>query len=261
MRGTILLAGSLLLVAAAFAVAQSPELPAEIPVPEPAPVSPPPEGLDDDDQEAGQDTHVPPPESSPEVPLTSPAAQSPPKPDLGCEAALTALGVRYARLEPIADSDGCGVGVPYNITEVAPGVTLEPDTEMTCEAGLSLARWVKGTVIPAAETLGEGVTLATVTHASTYVCRRRNSQAGSRISVHAIGGAIDIASFSFRNHEAIPVLPRAGDGTRAEAFQRAVRAGACLYFTTVLGPGSDAYHDNHLHLDVMERPRGFRLCQ
>jgi hypothetical protein len=29
----------------------------------------------------------------------------------------------------------------------------------------------------------------------------------------------------------------------------------------VLGPGSDAFHDDHLHLDLAERRGGYRLCQ
>ncbi|HME28328.1 MAG TPA: extensin family protein, partial [Pseudolabrys sp.] len=32
-------------------------------------------------------------------------------------------------------------------------------------------------------------------------------------------------------------------------------------FTTVLGPGSDSQHDSHIHLDLIERRQGFRMCQ
>jgi len=35
----------------------------------------------------------------------------------------------------------------------------------------------------------------------------------------------------------------------AAAFQRALNAAACLYFTTVLSPGSDETHRDHMHLD------------
>lgn len=47
----------------------------------------------------------------------------------------------------------------------------------------------------------------------------------------------------------------------ASAFQDAIRASACLDFTTVLGPGSNASHDNHLHLDIIARSKGYRLCE
>ena len=38
--------------------------------------------------------------------------------------------------------------------------------------------------------------------------------------------------------------------TQESAFLHEAHAGACGEFTTVLGPGSDAFHYNHLHLDL-----------
>jgi hypothetical protein len=29
----------------------------------------------------------------------------------------------------------------------------------------------------------------------------------------------------------------------------------------VLGPGSDSHHEGHIHLDLIERRQGFRMCQ
>ena len=40
-----------------------------------------------------------------------------------------------------------------------------------------------------------------------------------------------------------------------------MRVSACRHFTTVLGPGSDGYHEDHVHVDLAERRNGFRLCQ
>ena len=36
---------------------------------------------------------------------------------------------------------------------------------------------------------------------------------------------------------------------------------ACTRFSTVLGPGSDWYHEDHIHLDLMERRNNYRICQ
>ena len=36
---------------------------------------------------------------------------------------------------------------------------------------------------------------------------------------------------------------------------------ACARFSTVLGPGSDWYHEDHIHLDLMERRGNYRICQ
>jgi hypothetical protein len=48
-----------------------------------------------------------------------------------------------------------------------------------------------------------------------------------------------------------------------QAFLREITVNACDYFTTVLAPGSDSYHANHLHLDLMRHDTGYqrRVCQ
>jgi hypothetical protein len=35
----------------------------------------------------------------------------------------------------------------------------------------------------------------------------------------------------------------------------------CARFSTVLGPSSDWYHEDHIHLDLMERRNNYRICQ
>ena len=47
----------------------------------------------------------------------------------------------------------------------------------------------------------------------------------------------------------------------AKDFRERVRTAACARFNTVLGPGSDSYHESHIHLDLAERSRGHRMCQ
>ena len=45
------------------------------------------------------------------------------------------------------------------------------------------------------------------------------------------------------------------------SFLEAVRSGACKQFATVLGPGSDAYHGDHFHVDAIQRKNDYRICQ
>ena len=40
-----------------------------------------------------------------------------------------------------------------------------------------------------------------------------------------------------------------------------MRKSVCTRFTTVLGPGSDGYHEDHIHIDLAERRSGYRICQ
>jgi len=188
-----------------------------------------------------------------------------PEPDetalASCEAELRKLGAVFDRTEPLRGKNGCGITAPYSVEQVIPGVSLAPNSQLRCETALALARWTDTVVVPAAKALGDRTTLAQINHGSTYVCRRRNNASTGKMSEHAIGNAVDVMSFEFEGHDPIPVSPRAGDGTVEEAFQRAVRGGACLHFTTVLGPGSNASHADHLHLDIIERKRGYRLCE
>ncbi|MCY0148083.1 extensin family protein [Hoeflea sp. G2-23] len=226
---------------------------------------------------------VPKPEQSTETPeskVRSPAMreqaspdQSPgPLPDISapadsetglasCEAELRKLGVTYERLEPLSGENGCGINTPYAVTKIASSVVLRPATQLRCETALALAQWVGTVVIPATSALPGDVSLNAINHGSAYVCRRRNNRATGKLSEHSIGNAIDIVNYEFAGRKPLGISPRSGDGNFEEAFQRAVRAGGCLHFTTVLGPGANASHDNHLHLDIAKRNHGYRLCQ
>ena len=180
-----------------------------------------------------------------------------------CLATLDDLGVSYSEVEPILPDDDrdCGIVQPLEITEAVPGVALVPPATLRCPTAVSLARWVTDFVQPAAGRLDDRGALTAIETGSGYICRRRNNAPDGKLSEHAFGNAVDIMAFRFEEGPAIAVEPREAEGTMAEAFQDAVRASACLEFSTVLGPGSDASHDDHLHFDIVARNRGYRLCE
>lgn len=206
-------------------------------------------------------------------PVPEERAENPPPPDpkppeedngefLRCTAALTALGTEYEVLEPIDDEGVCGMARPLKVTTVMEGVALSPEGTMRCETALALATWAKTYVEPTAKiALSPDARLTEVEQASTYVCRSRNNVDGAKISEHAKGNAIDIRSLTFSDGTSVEMLPRMKDGSVTGAFQRTVSAAACLYFTTVLSPGSDATHQDHMHLDVIKRNSGYRYCR
>ena len=138
----------------------------------------------------------------------------------------------------------------------------EDSVARAAETALALARWTKETAQPAAEVaFDKTIKIKALNQASTYICRLRNNATTGKISEHAHGNAVDIASFTLSNGKTIAIQPRDEDGTMDGAFQRAVTASACLYFKTVLDPGSDAAHETHLHLDVIERRNDYRYCR
>ena len=241
--------------------------PDDVPVPDERPEEDGDERSEDADAEA--DTEPEADEVEEEAVEQEDAEPLPPEPEdaaalRACRAELRGLGAEFSVLDTIepegAEQAGCGVDAPFAVTRILPGIALEPETQMRCATALALAKWVRAEVLPAARALELGQ-LTTLNHGSTYVCRPRNHVEEADISEHALGNAIDIMSFTFESGEAITVSPKEGDGDASEAFQKAVGSGACLHFTTVLGPGSDAYHDDHLHLDIAERSSDYRLCQ
>ncbi|WP_341212261.1 extensin family protein [uncultured Limimaricola sp.] len=197
-----------------------------------------------------------------EVPPMPERLAAPESDRAACRAALDELGAVWEEGTPLDDPDtaDCGIVYPLTLSQIVPGVALSPPAPMRCETALALARWTTEFAQPAATRLGRGA-LTEVRQGTVYNCRRRNNDAEGVLSEHAFGNAVDIMSFGFAEGADVAVEPRERDGTMAEAFQDAVRASACLEFTTVLGPGSDAAHADHLHLDVKARRGGFRLCQ
>ncbi|WP_319005602.1 extensin family protein [Pararhizobium sp. YC-54] len=179
-----------------------------------------------------------------------------------CLSALKNMGATFREEKRIDDGKGCGVDKPLTLEKVLPGITLKPEGKMRCEAALELVRWTKDAVLPAAKAALESEgPLTAINQASSYVCRLRNNAAIGKISEHARGNAIDIASFTFKSGKSIEIQPRDEDSTLTGAFQRAVTATGCLYFETVLDPGSDEAHEQHLHFDVIERKGGYRYCR
>ena len=178
-----------------------------------------------------------------------------------CESELQALGVVFNDIPRIDDGNGCGIDKPIKVSEALPGIKLKPEAVFRCPVALALARWMKESVIPTASVAAKDQgRIVAVNQASSYICRLRNGAETGKVSEHARGNAIDIASFSFERGKDIAVQPRREDSTLIGAFQRTISAAGCLYFATVLDPESDAAHETHFHLDVLERNGGYRYC-
>lgn len=177
-----------------------------------------------------------------------------------CLSELDSLGARVAKTDPIREGGGCGIEQPVKVEEVLPGVSLG-GAVMRCGTALSLAHWLKNTVQPALGIARPGRTVAALVPGTTYACRLRNGAASGMVSEHALGNAFDVAALKFDNGETVEIKPREQDHTIEGAFQKAITAGACLYFSTVLAPGSDAAHETHMHVDIRDRKNGYRICE
>lgn len=191
--------------------------------------------------------------------------QGSPDDDRICRLALSLLGASFRRGPPIRDpgNPDCGIADPVTVSRILPDVALPQQPTLRCDTALALALWTRDFLIPAAEILPSAPRLTGLRTGPAYVCRARVGTGASqpRISRHALGNAIDISAFLFERREPLAVKPRRDSGDLDEAFQRTARSSACLFFTTVLGPGTNDAHGNHLHLDVIPRSDAWRLCQ
>lgn len=200
-------------------------------------------------------------EEKAETPPPPPLEKEDPEELKACLADLTALGAKFETIPTIAGEEpGCGIEQPIAVKEILPGVDTG-GAQMRCETAHALATWMKDNVQPAMNVAMPGRKVTGIVPGSTYACRLRNSASTGKVSEHARGNAIDVAAFRLDNGETFEMKPRQEDSTLEGAFQRAATASACLYFSTVLSPGSDATHQDHLHLDVLDRKNGYRYCR
>jgi hypothetical protein len=134
-------------------------------------------------------------------------------------------------------------------------VSVMPAATLRCPIAEAVARWVRNDFGPAMAELDSP--LAAVTNHGSYDCRSRNNGAGAKISEHGRGNALDLGPISLANGSVMDLTKR----STPQSLRQRLRDAACHRFHTVLGPGSDAYHADHIHLDLAERTRGYRLCQ
>jgi hypothetical protein len=138
-------------------------------------------------------------------------------------------------------------------------VSVTPSATLACPLVSALDRWVATSVQPAAlRWFGQPV--VEIRQISAYSCRGMNGNPNARISEHAFGNALDIASFMLADGRKITVKDGWRGTPEEQGFLRDVQGSACDAFTTVLAPGSNVYHYDHIHVDLMRRSGGRRAC-
>jgi hypothetical protein len=153
--------------------------------------------------------------------------------------------IKGETMSPIkAKTKGCGIADPVRVTSVA-GVRLSQAATIDCPTALALKSWVEDGLQPA---LGRNGAVE-LTVAAHYICRSRNNVRGAKISEHGRGRAIDIAGVVLENGKSLSVL-------RNFKTLRPAHKAACGVFGTTLGPGSDGYHEDHMHFDTAAHRNG-----
>jgi hypothetical protein len=151
---------------------------------------------------------------------------------------------------PLAPSRDMTVGGQVG---VAPAATL------ACPLVSALDNWMATGVQPAARRWF-GQPVVEIKQISAYSCRSMNGQRGAPISEHAFGNALDVAAFTFADGRKLTVRDGWHGTPEERAFLHDVHASACRLFSTVLAPGSNAFHYDHMHVDLARHPSGRSIC-
>jgi hypothetical protein len=183
---------------------------------------------------------VPLPQAGPPPPIYTPRAQSAPP---GAE-------------------EHVPLGWPRNPTVTASvgPVEVKPTATLACPIVSALDQWIAAAVQPAALHWFRQPVVE-IKQISAYSCRGMNGNPNAHISEHAFGNALDIAEFVLADGHKITVQYGWHGAPEEQGFLHDVQLAACQEFTTVLAPGANIYHYNHIHVDLMRRSSGRRICE
>jgi hypothetical protein len=134
-------------------------------------------------------------------------------------------------------------------------VSVTPAAILRCGMAAAIADWIRTDVAPLAAGLGSS--LIGLENYESYECRSFNHIAGAHLSEHGHANALDVRAFKLADGRSIALTDR----TVPRDLRENVLHSVCARFSTVLGPGSDWYHEEHIHLDLMERRNNYKICQ
>ena len=204
---------------------------------------------------AAQPVPLPPPRPTPAA--TAAAAHSQTAELSACRLRLTPLAIASS-LPPIDGPGECGAPDMVRLEAVVLAdksrVALNPPATLRCSMAEAVAAWVREEAVPRSLDLGAG--LQAIQNYDSYDCRGRNRVVGAKTSEHGKGNALDIKALKLADGELVQLT----DPHVSRDFRDGLRKSVCARFTTVLGPGSDGYHEEHVHLDLAERRGGYRIC-
>jgi hypothetical protein len=227
---------------------------AAVPLPKPRPSEAPSAERDKPHKEEQQAS---PPNGKPDQ-QAAPAPQPTPQPS-ACRLALTDAIAIAPSIPDIKGAGGCGgedlVRLEAIVLPDKRRVSVKPAAILRCTMASALAEWIRSDIAPLAERLGS--TISDLDNFDSFECRGRNRIVGAKLSEHGRANALDVRAFKFADGTSISLTDR----TVPRGLRESVLHSACTRFSTVLGPSSDWYHEDHIHLDLMERRGNYRICQ
>jgi hypothetical protein len=227
-------------------------LPAAVPLPKPRPADAP--AAEPDQPAAGNGKQTPAEADKP----AEQAAPGPPPPS-ACRLALTEEIAIAPSIPDIHGARGCGgedlVRLEAVVLPDRRRVSVKPAAILRCTMASAIADWIRTDMAPLAASLGS--VISDLDNFDSFECRGRNRVVGARLSEHGRANALDVRALKLANGQSISLTDR----TVSRELRESVLHSVCARFSTVLGPGSDWYHEDHIHLDLAERHNNYRICQ
>jgi len=187
-----------------------------------------------------------------------PAGQEPPALS-ACRQALTEDIAIAPSIPDIHEPGGCGgedlVRLEAIVLPDKHRVAVTPPAPLRCTMASAIADWVRSDVVAIAQKFGSEP--AGLDNFDSYECRGFNRIPGAHLSEHGRANALDVRAIKLANGHSIALTDR----SVPRELRESVRQSVCARFMTVLGPDSDWYHEEHIHLDLAERHNNYRICQ
>src|SRR5450631_2050629 len=230
-------------------------LPPSIPLPKPRP----PDAPATEPEKPAAAKPAPAATDKPAEQAASPPAPPAPPPPSACRLALTDAIAIAPSIPDIKGPGECGgedlVRLEAVVLPDKRRVSVKPAATLRCSMASEIADWIRTDMAPLATSLGSVV--SDLNNLDSFECRGRNGIAGAKMSEHGRANALDVHDLKLANGQSISFTDR----TVSREVRESVLHSMCARFTTVLGPGSDGYHEDHIHLDLMERHNNYRICQ
>ena len=176
-----------------------------------------------------------------------------------CRLALTEAIAIAPSIPDIHGAGGCGgedlVRLEAVVLPDKRQVSVKPAAILRCAMASAIADWIRTDIAPLAAGLGSAI--SDLDNFDSFECRGRNRVVGAPLSEHGRANALDVRAFKLANGQSISLTDR----TVPRELRETVLHSVCARFSTVLGPGSDGYHEDHIHLDLMERHNNYKICQ
>lgn len=193
---------------------------------------------------------------APEAPPADVASDMPPEPS-ACFVALSGNLADVQALPAIAGENGCEAPDVVQLDAIflpdRRRIDVSPPAVLRCTMATAVANWVREDLLAAIA----GEAPRSLDNFDSFECRGMNRVNGAKISEHGRANALDIRAVLLSSGKRLALT----DPGVARDLRESLRRSACARFTTVLGPGSDGYHEDHVHIDLAQRQGGYRICQ